>query len=39
MCYEITYVFLNFNGEIVEVWECATDFILHFTVHVITHPY
>ena len=36
---EITYLFLNFNGCTVEVWEwISSNFIYHFTGHVITHP-
>ena len=32
---EITYLFLNFNGVAVDVWECISNFIKHFTEHVI----
>ena len=35
---EITYPFPNFNDTAVEVWEWISNFILHFTVHVITYP-
>ena len=35
---EITYPFLNFNGATVEVWEWISNFIPHFTGHVITYP-
>ena len=35
---EITYPFLNFNGSTVEVKEWISNFILHFTGHVITYP-
>ena len=36
---EITYAFPNFNGGIVEVWESKSNFIPHFTRHVITYPF
>ena len=32
---EITYPFPNFNGTTVEVWEWISNFIPHFTGHVI----
>ena len=35
---EITYPFLNFNGATVEVEEWISNFILHFSGYVITHP-
>ena len=35
---EITYPFLNFNGATVEVYEWISNFIPHFTMHVITYP-
>ena len=35
---EITYPFLNFNGGTVEVWECISNLIPHFTALVITYP-
>ena len=35
---EITYPFPNFNGCTVEVWERISNFIPHFTGHVITYP-
>ena len=35
---EITYPFTNFNGCTVEVWEWISNFIPHFTGHVITYP-
>ena len=35
---EITYPFPNFNGSTVEVWEWISNFILHFTGHVINYP-
>ena len=35
---EITYLFLNFNGATVEVYEWISNFIPHFTEHVITYP-
>ena len=34
---EITYPFLNFNGATVEVLEWISNFIPHFTEHVITY--
>ena len=34
---EITYSFLNFNGATVEVWEWISNFIPHFTGHVIEY--
>ena len=34
---EITYPFSNFHGAAVEVWECISNFIPHFTGHVITY--
>ena len=36
---EITYPFPNFNGTTVEVWEWITNFIPHFTEHVIIYPW
>ena len=33
---KITYSFPNFSGATVEVWEWISDFIPHFTWHVIT---
>ena len=36
--YEITYPFPNFNGTTFKVWESISDFIPHFTGHVITYP-
>ena len=38
MCNEITYPFLNLNGEAIEVWEWISNFILYFSGHVITYP-
>ena len=35
---EITYPFLNFNGETVEVKEWISNYILHFIMDVITYP-
>ena len=35
---KITYPFPNFNGATVEVWEWINNFILHFTMYVITYP-
>ena len=37
VCGEITNPFLNFNGCTVEVWEWISNFITHFTGHVITY--
>ena len=34
----ITYPLPNFNGATVEVWEWISNFIPHFTGHVITYP-
>ena len=34
---EITYPFLNFNGNAVEVWERIYNFIPHFIMDVITY--
>ena len=36
---EITYPFPNFKGGTVEVWEWISNFIPHFTMHVITYQY
>ena len=35
---EITHTFPNFNGCAIDVWEWISNFIPHFTVHVITYP-
>ena len=35
---EITFPFPNFNGCTVEVWEWISNYIPHFTGHVITYP-
>ena len=35
---EITYPFPNFKGCTVEVWEWMSNFIPHFTGHVIIYP-
>ena len=35
----ITYPFPNFKGATVEVWEWISNFITHFTVHVIPYPW
>ena len=35
---EITYPFPNFNGYTVEVWKWRSNFVPHFTGHVITYP-
>ena len=35
---EITYLFLNFNGATVEVYEWISNFIPHFIKYVITYP-
>ena len=36
---EIIYPFPNVNGAAFEVWEWISNFITHFTVHVITYPW
>ena len=36
---EITYPFPNFNDRSVEVWEGISNFILHFIMGLITHPF
>ena len=38
VCNEITYPFPDFNRCTVEVWEWISNFIPHFTLHVITYP-
>ena len=35
---EITYLFPNFNGAAVGVWEWIGNFVPHFTGYVIIHP-
>ena len=35
---EMTYPFPNFNGATVEVWKEISNFIIHFTMNVITYP-
>ena len=35
---KITYSFPKFNGATVEVWEWLSNFIPHFTWHVVTYP-
>ena len=35
---EITYPFPNANGGTVEVWEWMSNFMPHFTGHVIAYP-
>ena len=35
---EIIYSFPNFNGAPVDIWEWISNFIPHFTEHVITYP-
>ena len=35
---KITFLFPNFNGATVEVWEWISNFIPWFTAHVITYP-
>ena len=35
---EIIYPFPNFNGCIVEVWEEISNFVTHFSGHMITYP-
>ena len=37
MCNQITYPFPNLNGTTVEGWEWISNFIPHFTGHVITY--
>ena len=39
MWIEITYPFSNFKGATVEVWEWISNFIPHFSWHVIACPY
>ena len=36
---QITYLFLNFNGATVEVYEWISNYIPHFMMDVITYPY
>ena len=36
---EITYSLPNFNCAAIEVWEWLSNFIPHFTGHVITYPW
>ena len=36
VCDEITYAFINFNSATIEVKEWISNFISHFTGHVIT---
>ena len=36
---EITYLFPNFNGTAIEVWEWISNYIPYITDHVITYPY
>ena len=35
---EITYAFPNFNDATVDVWQLVSNFIPHFTGHVVTYP-
>ena len=35
---ENIYPFPNFCGATIEYWECISDYILHFTMQVITFP-
>ena len=35
---EISYPFPNNNDVIVEAWKWISDFVPHFTEHVITYP-
>ena len=35
---EITYLFQNFSGTTVEVWEWISDFMPHFIMDVVTYP-
>ena len=34
----ITYLFSNFNGATVVIWEWINNYTLHFNMHVITFP-
>ena len=36
---EITFPFPNFNGATVEVWEWISNFILHFIMDLVIHPF
>ena len=36
---EFTYLFPNFSGRTVEVWEWISNFVAHFIGHVIIYPY
>ena len=36
---KITYQFPNLSGATVEVWQWISNFISHFTGHVITYPW
>ena len=38
VCDENTYLFLNFKGYTVEVWECIGNLTPHFMMDVITYP-
>ena len=38
LCDEITYLFANYNGFTVEVWEWIRNFIPYFMMCVITYP-
>ena len=35
---EITYLFPNFKGATVEVWNWMSDFITHIIMDIITYP-
>ena len=35
---KITYPFPNFNSTVIEVWKLISNFIPHFTGHVVTYP-
>ena len=35
---ETTYLILDFNGRIMEVWAWISYFILHYMINVITYP-
>ena len=37
--HEMTYLFLNLNGCIIDVWELISNFIPHFVTDMITYPY
>ena len=35
---DITYLFPNFNGCTIDVWECIINFIPHSMMYAITYP-